>query len=134
MERIGIKVDDEDKAMVMLCSLPKSYQGFKETMLYSKDSITFEDVKNNLLVKSNMDNDLSKLENDHQGVGLIAETGQKKKNLTSSTHSNPKHKNLICNYCRKIGHIKADCFKLKNKQKAEDASSGEGNFADFIDL
>ena len=33
LEKIGVKVNDEDKAMVLLCSLPKLYKGFKETML-----------------------------------------------------------------------------------------------------
>jgi gag-polypeptide of LTR copia-type len=46
MEMIGIKTVDEDKAMILLCSLPNSYKGFKEIILHSRDSLTLEDVKN----------------------------------------------------------------------------------------
>jgi gag-polypeptide of LTR copia-type len=45
MERISIKTDDEDKAMVLLCSLSISYKSFKEIILHSRDSLTLEDVK-----------------------------------------------------------------------------------------
>ena len=43
-----------------------------------------------------------------------------------------RHKNLTCNYCKKKGHIKADCFKLQNKQKADTkgTSSEEAHVAE----
>lgn len=31
-----------------------------------------------------------------------------------------RHRNLECRYCQKMGHIKADCFKLKNKLKQKE--------------
>lgn len=31
-----------------------------------------------------------------------------------------KHKDLVCNYCHKKGHIKSECFKLKNKKEYKD--------------
>jgi gag-polypeptide of LTR copia-type len=48
MEKIGIKTDDEDRVIVLLYLLSNSYKDFKETILYSRDSLTLEDVKNNL--------------------------------------------------------------------------------------
>ena len=55
-------------------------------------------------------------------------------NLTSSsTYSSSKHKNLICNYCKKKWHIKADCFKLKNKQKADQGDSSSG-YANLVEI
>jgi hypothetical protein len=130
MERIGIKVDDEDKAMVLLCSLPNSYKGFKETILHSRDSLTLEDVKNNLLIKSDIDLDSSKAIG-HENVGLFIDRGREKERNQNydRSRSKSKHRNLICNYCKKKGHIKADCFKLKNKQKANQKGvpSGEAN-------
>jgi hypothetical protein len=134
IEKIGIKVDDEDKAMVLWCSLPKSYKEKKETMLHSRESLTLEDVRSNLLVKSDIDNDLTTAESSHQDVGLFVERGRHKERNPSSgrTRSKSKHKNLTCNYCKKKGHIKADCYKLKNKKKAQPkgASSGEVNIAE----
>jgi len=29
---------------------------------------------------------------------------------------NPKYKNLVCNWCHKKGHIKANCWTRKKKQ------------------
>ena len=134
MERIGIKTDDEDKAMVLLCSLPNSYKVFKETILHSRDSLTFYDVKNNLLIKSDIDLDSTKAGSSHQDVGLIVERGRQKEKShhINKSRSRSKHRNLTCNYCKKMGHIKADCFKLKNKQQAsqKDVSTEEANVAE----
>lgn len=35
--------------------------------------------------------------------------------------------NVKCNYCKKRGHIKKDCFKLKNKQRNNGNNSNNGN-------
>jgi gag-polypeptide of LTR copia-type len=78
MEMIGIKTVDEDKTMILLCSLPNSYKGFKETILHSRDYLTFKDVKNNLLIKFDIDLDSNKATN-HENVGLFIERGREKK-------------------------------------------------------
>jgi gag-polypeptide of LTR copia-type len=116
MEMICIKTDDEDKVMLLLCSLSNSYKGFKETILHSRDSLTLEDVKNNLLIKSDIDLDSRKATN-HENVGLFVERGREKKRNQNSdrNYSKSRYKNLICNFFKNKGHIKANCFKLKKK-------------------
>jgi GAG-pre-integrase domain/gag-polypeptide of LTR copia-type len=84
MEMICIKTDDEDKVMLLLCSLSNSYKGFKETILHSRDSLTLEDVKNNLLIKSDIDLDSRKATNH----GII-------RTLTGVRHIPDLTKNLI---------------------------------------
>ena len=42
LESLDIKVEDEDKAIILLNSLPKSLKHFKETLKYGRDAITFE--------------------------------------------------------------------------------------------
>ena len=44
LESLDIKVEDEDKAIILLNSLPKSLKHFKETLKYGRDAITFDDV------------------------------------------------------------------------------------------
>ena len=39
------RFDDEDQALLLLCSLPKSHAHFKETLLYGRESLTFEDAQ-----------------------------------------------------------------------------------------
>ncbi len=48
LNNIGEKIKDEDRALVLLCSLLQSYDNFVDTMLYGRTSITLEDVKASL--------------------------------------------------------------------------------------
>ena len=59
LESLDVKIEDEDKAILLVVSLPPSYKHFKEIMLYSNsDTISFEDVKSNLLSKEKFDLDV----------------------------------------------------------------------------
>ncbi|RVW97586.1 Retrovirus-related Pol polyprotein from transposon TNT 1-94 [Vitis vinifera] len=51
MSNIGIKVDDEDKAVLVLKSLPGLYSNFKETMKYGRKTLTLEEVQSALRSK-----------------------------------------------------------------------------------
>ena len=117
LESLDVKIDDEDKAILLVVSLPPSYKHFKEIMLYSNtDTISFEDVKANLLSKEKFDHDIHA----DQGEGLVVRgrTTEKKGNgnrKKSRSKSRNPHANKTCHFCKKLGHIKANCWKLKNK-------------------
>ncbi|KAK5785213.1 hypothetical protein PVK06_039772 [Gossypium arboreum] len=51
-------IDDENQLMLLSCSLPPSYKSFRETQIYGKDKLSFEDVKGHLLSKDKLDNEL----------------------------------------------------------------------------
>ena len=52
LKSMEVKIEDEDKAILLVVSLPPSYKHFKEILLYSNnDTISFKDVKANLLSK-----------------------------------------------------------------------------------
>ncbi|GJU70615.1 retrotransposon protein, putative, ty1-copia subclass [Tanacetum coccineum] len=41
---VGVDIDDEDQALMLLTSLPSSYDNFVETLFYGRESLTLEDV------------------------------------------------------------------------------------------
>jgi len=110
LESLDVKVKDEDKAILLVVSLPPSYKYFKEIMLYSNsDTISFEDVKPNLLSKEKFDHDIHT--DSAEGLVVGRSTGKvgnggRRKNRSKSR--NP-HTGKTCNFCGKLGHIVANC-------------------------
>jgi hypothetical protein len=96
-------------------------------MVYSREKIILEDVKSTLQAKLYLDNEMTNVEKGSQYVGLVVDRGRSwyKTPKEGKTRSKSRHMDLTCNYCKKKGHIKADCFKLKNKQKADKCASSE---------
>ena len=45
---IDVKMEDEDLTMILLASLPPSYENFVSSLSVGKDSITLEEVKSSL--------------------------------------------------------------------------------------
>ena len=119
LENLDVKIEDGDKVVLLIVSLPPSYKHFKEIMLYgSSDSISFKDVKSHLLSKENFDLEVN---NDDKAEGLnirgrFHEKGNthKKKFRSKSRGRKP---NVTCHYCKKPRHDISECFKLKNKKE-----------------
>ena len=78
----NINITDEDKAFFLLSSLPKIYEGFVDTMLYGRTTLTLEDVKVSLSSKEIQKNNGHE---DSNSEGLFARTDKKnqKKNNKS---------------------------------------------------
>lgn len=137
LDKLGAKIEeieDEDQALLLLCLLYASYKAFRDIMMYSREKIILEEGKSNLQVMLHLDNKMTNVEKESQSVGLVVDQSRSKDRnpKDSRTHSKSKHTNLTCNYYKKKGHIKANCFKLKNKQKVKDKdiASDEANVAD----
>ena len=46
LKNMDVKLDDEDQALIMLCSLPDSFENFVNSMLHGKDSVSQEWTEN----------------------------------------------------------------------------------------
>nr|GEX99708.1 retrotransposon protein, putative, Ty1-copia subclass [Tanacetum cinerariifolium] len=69
LENLDVDIDDEDKAVLLVISLPASYKYFKEIMLYgNRETLSFDDVKSALLSKQKYDDDVEP----ESGEGLVA--------------------------------------------------------------
>ena len=44
-KNIGAIIDDEDQALLLLCSLPRSHVYFKESLMFGRDSLSLEEVQ-----------------------------------------------------------------------------------------
>jgi hypothetical protein len=47
--KVDVKINDEDKAIILLCSLPRSYDHLVTTVTYGKEDIMVEDIVATLL-------------------------------------------------------------------------------------
>ncbi|MBA0763404.1 hypothetical protein Gotri_012848, partial [Gossypium trilobum] len=81
--------------MLLLCSLPSSYKTFRETLIHGRDKLSVEDVKGHLLSKNKLDNEF----------GLDSKANRQASVLVASKKGDKSYR-----YCKKLGHVKADCY------------------------
>ncbi|GJZ88583.1 putative reverse transcriptase domain-containing protein [Tanacetum coccineum] len=68
LENLDVDIDDDDKAVLLVISLPLSYKHFKEIMLYgNRETLSFDDVKSAFLSKQKYDDDVEP----ESGEGLL---------------------------------------------------------------
>ncbi|MBA0858751.1 hypothetical protein Goshw_000039 [Gossypium schwendimanii] len=116
LKNVEVHIDDEDQAMLLLCSLPPSYKSFKETLIYGRDKLSFKDVKGHLLSRDKLENDF----------GLDIKANRQASILVAS-----KKRDKRCRYCKKLGHVKGGCYKLRNK-RATDSNEEDVTDANLV--
>jgi len=106
LENIEVHLEDEDKYILLLCTLPRSFESFKDTMLYGKEgTVTLEEVQAALRTKElTKSKDLRADENDE---GLSVSRG-KDSGRDNRRKSGNKSK-FKCFNCHKMSHFKKDC-------------------------
>ncbi|KAL0453639.1 UNVERIFIED_CONTAM: Retrovirus-related Pol polyprotein from transposon TNT 1-94 [Sesamum latifolium] len=96
LARLDVSIEDEDREMILLCSLPFSYEHLVTTLTCGKETIKDRGRK---------------LENKGSG----------KRNSRSKSRGK---KTIHCYKCKEPGHVKRDCPKLKKQadEKRDDSS------------
>ncbi|MBA0767003.1 hypothetical protein Gotri_015984, partial [Gossypium trilobum] len=82
------------------------------TLIYGRGKLSSEDVKGHLLSRYKLNNEF----------GLDSKADRQASVLVASKKIEKR-----CRYCKKLGHVKADCYKLRNKRITE---SNEKDVAD----
>ncbi|KAE8715810.1 hypothetical protein F3Y22_tig00110160pilonHSYRG00625 [Hibiscus syriacus] len=104
LARLDVKIEDEDKAMIILCLLPLSYEHMR------KQNAGESSQADSLYVKGNRDRG-RKPEKARSG----------KRNFRSKSRDK---KTIHCYKCKEAGHMKRECLKLKKQtdEKRDDSS------------
>ncbi|GFS44993.1 hypothetical protein Acr_00g0093470 [Actinidia rufa] len=127
LRKVDVKIDEEDKALLLLTSLPDSYDTLVTTLLYGKDTVSLEQVQSSLV--SHCTQKRSSFE-DGESAALAVQSGNRGKKSDSrsgwsnGSSSSSRGKGVQCYYCKEFGHVKRDCPLRKDKgKKCDDASS-----------
>lgn len=109
----GVKIKEEYKAVMLLCTLPKPWDHLITIVNYSaRDSLEFDSVVGVLLyeemqMKSNLETSTSEA---FMTKGQSIERGEDSR---GTSRSKSKGKKDRCWYYNKLGHLKKDCWEWK---------------------
>ncbi|WOG92416.1 hypothetical protein DCAR_0311682 [Daucus carota subsp. sativus] len=119
LRNINVKVEDKDAALILLVSLPLSYENFMQSVFVGKDTISLEEVRSSLHSRE-LRHKAADTCADIQAVGLVASGsirhGESGKYKSKKPTPKVSKANDVCNYCKEKGHWKSDCPKKKKRQ------------------
>ena len=117
----GTTIEDELRAMILMSSFP-SWETFITTVCNaSTTAIKYSEVTSAILIEAARRKSFTK---DSVEEAYVVQGSTDRSNNRGRSSSRPPNNqrsqsksrdNRICNYCKKLGHIKADCRELKAK-------------------
>lgn len=124
LENIDVNIDDEDQAVMLPSSLPKSYTHFKETLIYGRESLTFEEVQDAINAKDLNERKEKKSSLIGKGLSMKGKPSEKdhkndkKKGKLQQKASSGNVPNIRCYSCKKEGRsYKKDISRNDDKNK-----------------
>ncbi|VFQ72130.1 unnamed protein product [Cuscuta campestris] len=119
LESIDVKIEEEDKALLLLASLPSSFDNIVTTLLFGKETLKFDEVVAALLMNETRRGG-NEVSNDGQALvakGAGRERGRSKERGGASQCFKSSSKSFRCYYCDEEGHFKRDCPKRRKEKK-----------------
>nr|GEU94014.1 retrovirus-related Pol polyprotein from transposon TNT 1-94 [Tanacetum cinerariifolium] len=116
LANIEVKFEDEDLALLLLTSLPASYEHFVDILLYGREALTLKDVMVTLNTKEIKERSNAK-EDDGEGLYVRGRTDRKdsrqsrRKSRSKSQSGRPK-----CYIFQSKDHLKRNCPKNNRKK------------------
>nr|GEV06648.1 retrovirus-related Pol polyprotein from transposon TNT 1-94 [Tanacetum cinerariifolium] len=135
LANIEVKFEDEDLALLLLTSLPTSYEHFVDTLLYGREALILEDVMATLNSKEIKKR--SKAKGD-DGEGLYVRGRTDRRDSCQSrgkSRSKSRGGRLKCYICQSEDHLKRNCPKNNRKKSSgyvnkDDQPSSSGSIYD----
>nr|GEV48792.1 retrovirus-related Pol polyprotein from transposon TNT 1-94 [Tanacetum cinerariifolium] len=138
LANINIEIEDEDQALMLLTSLPSSYENFVETLLYGRESLKMKDVMatlNSRELKKRTKGTKEETDDRLYVRGRSDHSGKAHSSGSSRFKSRGETGKLKCFICHSEGHLKRDCLKKKSsglvkkskRYQDSDSSDDEGN-------
>lgn len=116
LETIDVTLNYKDKALLLMSSLPKSYEYFVDALMYGRQTLSLDEVKSVLNTKELQGKQDHLGNGSGEGLTTKARLEWKKKKQGKNKE---KPKNLKCFQCHKEGHFKKDCLEKKLKKKGQ---------------
>nr|GFA41992.1 retrovirus-related Pol polyprotein from transposon TNT 1-94 [Tanacetum cinerariifolium] len=118
LANIEVKFKDEDLALLLLTSLPTSYEHFVDTLFYGREALTLEDVMATLNSKEIKERSKAKGDN---GEGLYVRRRTDRRNshqLRGKSRSKSRGGRLKCYIWQSEDHLKRNCPKNNRKKSS----------------
>ncbi|GJS47454.1 retrotransposon protein, putative, ty1-copia subclass [Tanacetum coccineum] len=135
LANIEVKFEDEDLALLLLTSLPASYEHFVDTLLYGREALTLEDVMATLNSKEIKERSKAKGD-DGEGLYVRGRTDRRDSHQSrGKSRSKSRGGRLKCYICQSEDHLKRNCPKNNRKKstgyvKKDDQPSSSGSTYD----
>ncbi|GJV09031.1 retrotransposon protein, putative, ty1-copia subclass [Tanacetum coccineum] len=120
-----VKFEDEGLALLLLTSLPVSYEHFVDTLIYGREALTLEDVM--AILNSKEIKERSKANGD-DGKGLYVRGRTDRRDSRQSrgkSRSKSRGGRLKCYICQSEDHLKRNCSKNNRKKSIGYAKKDE---------
>ncbi|WRX29262.1 zinc finger protein [Theobroma cacao] len=136
LKKVDVKVEEEEKALLFLASLPDSYEVFVESLICGMDTITLEQAQPTLMSREARKKS-KEGDRDPNGLALVIEANRRKSTGKGSKGGKFRSNNVQCFKCKRYGHIKRDCPTKRdesNENKSECAFVAEGDDCDVLTI
>ncbi|KAK8949495.1 hypothetical protein KSP39_PZI005278 [Platanthera zijinensis] len=117
LRSMDVKVEEEDQALLLLSSLPKSFDHLVTTILYGKDTLKMEEVMTTLL-----SNEARSKSSPRADEGLFVRSNDPARGRSRGggkeedrSRFKSRGRNTKCHYCKEDGHWKNNCPKRKEQ-------------------
>nr|GEX07623.1 retrotransposon protein, putative, Ty1-copia subclass [Tanacetum cinerariifolium] len=135
LANIEVKFEDEDLAILLLTSLPASYEHFVDTFLYGREALTLKDVMATLNSKEIKERSKAK-GGDGEGLYVRGRTDRRdSRQSNGKSRSKSRGGRLKCYFCQSDDHLKRNCLKNNRKKstgyvKKDEQPSSSGSTYD----